>query len=223
MNKWKSAIQNLSLSGSRSGGPDRRSARRANDDDDIILDIQRKIEDGMYLGNDSSKKFICRTRLDSIWSEVNLQAIPGFEKYPEPERLKAKQDYVLVLSILIYMGWSDLHRFRPVFMRARLDDKHLFFDDGQLRQWLGRATNTFLTCQYHFKPAIISRKPVAFKQFIDTRDRLPFTKEPVTLGSGGYGTVSLRVIAPRCFKDEVTGIGENSEVLSLPMFLKVLT
>ena len=215
MSKWKSAFQNLHPSGSRSEGLNRRVGRHAFNDHDITLDIQRKIEDGMYLDNDESKKFICRTKLDSIWSEVNLQTIPEFANFHESERLKAKQDFILVLSILICMGWHELQRFRPVFMRAGLDDNHLFFDDGQLRQRLGRATSTFLTFQYHFKPEIIRRRPVAFKQFVDTRVRLPFMKEPVKLGSGGYGTVSLRVIAPRCFRDEVTGTGENSEVMPI--------
>ena len=192
--------------------------RQANDDHDITLDIQREIAESMYFNENGAKTFICRSRIEQIWSRHSIRDIPGFGNFTIDERNDVRSSFMLVLSIVIYMGWSELQRFRAVFMRTGLDDSGLFFTEDQLINGLGRVTRTFLATQYQFKPAIIQRKREAFKQIIESSWRLPFTQEEF-LGQGGFGSVTRRTVAPRCFSDEVTGTRENSEVCMRPLYL----
>ena len=116
--------------------------------------------------------------------------------------------YLRVLSILIFIAWPDLRLFRPRFMHDELDDSKLFLDDKQV-ETIGSSALIFQSQQYIFKPEMIVQRHEDIIQKVDANCRLPFTDAPEYLGHGGFGAVTKRTTAPRCFV-EISPSGEKS-------------
>lgn len=142
---------------------------------------------------DTAHMFICKHDLDQVWADHPLPHI--FPRFTPEECESVRKDYICVLSILIYVGWTDWSRFRPLFLREGRNDAHLPFADVK---FLGTSEQVFHSHQYAFKPAIIEERDERYIQDISTKDRLPFIDEPEFMDNGGYGSVTKRVIAPRC-------------------------
>lgn len=142
---------------------------------------------------DTAHMFICKHDLDQVWADHPLPHI--FPTFTPEECESVRKDYICVLSILIYVGWTDWSRFRPLFLREGRNDAHLPFADVK---FLGTSEQVFHSHQYAFKPAIIEERDERYIQDISTKDRLPFIDEPEFMDNGGYGSVTKRVIAPRC-------------------------
>ena len=174
-----------------------------------FLEIQNAISAKMN-GQHAAHKFICKDDLDQVWADRPLRTI--FPNFSQDECDSTRQSYICVLSILIYADWADLKsRFRPLFLREDgRDDTHLPFKD---LDFLGKFAPTFSSHQQAFKPVIIEERNERYIQTIPPERRLPFIGEPEPLGKGGYGSVTKRLIAPRCLWNKRDN-KENKEVCS---------
>ena len=161
---------------------------------DHLLDVHNAITRRMHRQQHTAHMFICKHDLEQVWADHPLRLI--FPTFTTEEQESIRKHYICVLSILIYVGWTDMSRFRPLFLRETgRDDAHLPFND---LGFLGTSGQVFLSHQHAFKPVVIEEHNERHIQEISTEDRLPFIDEPETMGSGGYGSVTKRVIAPRC-------------------------
>ena len=174
---------------------------------DPLLDIQNAISRKMRRPQ-TPHAFICKHDLDQVWADYPLRNLfPNFG----PEECEAiRKSYICVLSILVYVDWTDLKsRFRPVFLReAGRDDEHLPFTD---LAFLGTSRQIFASYQHAFTPVVIQEHREKYIQDIPTEHRLPFIDEPEDVGLGGYGSVTKRIIAPRCLRNQEDNT-ENPEV-----------
>lgn len=158
-----------------------------------LLDVQEAIQRKMHWRK-THREFICKYDLDQIWADYSLTQI--FPNFTPQERESIRKDYMRVLSILIYIDWNGLSRFRPLFLRENgRDDAHLPFTD---LAFLAGSKDLFSFHQHAFKPVVIEEHNERHIQEISEEHRLPFTEEPELVGNGGYGSVTKRVIAPRC-------------------------
>lgn len=175
---------------------------------DPLLDVYNAIKQGMHRQR-TPQVFICKHDLEQVWADHPLSQI--FPNYEPEEWGTIRRDYICVLSILVYIGWTDMSRFRPLFLReVGRDDAHLPFTK---MDFLGTSEHMFSLHQHAFKPIIIEERNERHIQNIPTERRLPFTDEPESMGSGGYGSVTKRVIASRCLKNEEDN-RDNPEVFS---------
>ena len=169
----------------------------------------------MYREQHTAHMFICKHDLDLLWAEYPLRNI--FPKFTPDEIEATRDNYIRVLSILIYVGWADLRsRFRPVFLREKgRDDTHLPFSDVT---FLGTSGQVFSSHQYAFTPTIIEEHNEKHIQEISIEYRLPFIGEPKNMRVGGYGSVTEREIAPRCLwnKEENKDNPEVGDHVLLP-------
>lgn len=175
---------------------------------DPLLDVYNAIERRMHRKR-TPHVFICRHDLEQVWADHPLSQI--FPTY-DPEELESiRRNYICVLSTLVYIGWTDMSRFRPIFLReAGRDDAHLPFTN---MEFLRTSEHMFSLYQHAFKPTIIEEHNERYIQNIPTEYRLPFMHEPESVGNGSYGSVTKRVIAPRCLRNE-EDIRDNPEVCS---------
>ena len=152
--------------------------------------------------------FICKHDLDLVWSDHPLRSL--FPNYEQREWDSIRESYICVLSILILINWPDLKsNFRPTFLReAERDDEHLPFTD---LAFLGASGQVFSFFQYAFKPIIIEEHSQKYIQVIPSEYRLPFINEPEGVRLGGYGSVTKKVVAPRCLKNKESKL-DNPEV-----------
>ncbi len=98
-----------------------------------------------------------------------------------------------------------MSRFRPLFLREPgRDDANLPFKD---LGFLGTSGQVFSSYQHAFKPVVIEEHNERHIQEIPTENRLPFIDEPEFMGIGGYGSITKRVIAPRCLSNK----GDNKD------------
>ena len=184
---------------------------------DPVKAVQTAICGKMYNSenpSDTSKTFIRYHDLRDLWREHDLISLfpPGFN---DDQRQQIKDQYLQVLSILIFIGWSSddiLATFRFEFCRAILlrdnanlrfnlhADANLPFNEAQLA-FLGSSANMFGQQQFAFIPAIIEESGDGYIQMIDGNRRLPFSEQPVHIGEGAYGNVTQVVIAARCFRN----------------------
>lgn len=160
-------------------------------------EIQDAINRAMYRQR-TPHIFICKHGLDQVWAEHSLNdLLPNLTR--DEQRL-TRGNYLRVLSILIHAKWTDLSRFRPLFLReAGRDDAHLPFKD---LEFLGNFGPTFSFHQHAFTPVIIEEHNGKYIQGVEPELRLPFTEEPEPMGNGGYGSVTKRVIARRCLRNK---------------------
>ena len=164
---------------------------------DPLLDVYNAIERKMHRQH-TPHIFISKYDLEQVWADHPLSQI--FPTYDPEERESIRQNYIRVLSTLVYIGWSDMSRFRPLFLReVGRDDASLPFTN---MTFLGTSEHMFSTYQHAFKPVVIEERNERHIQNIPTEHRLPFMHEPEFMGSGGYGSVTKRVIAPRCLRNE---------------------
>ena len=181
-----------------------------NDIKSIVSSIQKAINSRMHRQKEPDRKFICRHDLDQVWkSSPPIEKI--FPNFDAKECESVRTEYICVLSILIYIDWSDWSLFRPNILRPGHKDLDLPFND---LNFLGTSGQVFSDHQYSFTPVVIEKHRKAHIQFIKPEVYLPFIEEPDFLGKGGYGSVTRRVIAPRCLVDK-EGKSENSEVCAM--------
>ncbi len=170
---------------------------------DPLLDVHNAIQRKMHRLQHPAHTFICKHDLDQVWADHPLRLI--FPKFTLEEQESVRRDYICVLSILIYIGWNDMSRFRPLFLREPgHDDASLPFTDLGI---LGTSEQVFLSYQRAFKPVVIEEHNARHLQEISAEDRLPFINEPEFMGNGGYGSVTKRVIASRCLWNK----GDNKD------------
>ena len=189
------------------------SGRPAKSDNDPIRKIQRSLRRSMYRGESQSEMFITEAGLLQVWSEHTIGSISAFDNFDEETKNVVRLRYLRVLSILVFIAWPDLQLFRPQFMHSDLDDSKLFLDEKQV-ELMGSSAENFLDRQYIFKPEMIVQKHEDFIQKVDANCRLPFIDAPEHLGQGGFGAVTKRTIAPRCFV-EIGPSGEKSQNLEV--------
>ena len=180
--------------------------------------IQKAITDSMYPSNSVTKLFICESRLrEKIWSRYSLHDIPVFEHWDLGSLESVKEDYMIVLSILIYIGWN-LSRFRNVIYYKGINDKSLPFQEGQLSELEG-LQQRFIKVQYMFKPQTIEWYNASHVNEIGKDFCLPFTKEPELQGAGSSGEVTKRTIAAGYFLE----IKDDGRIVKDPQVSSLLT
>ena len=174
---------------------------------DPLMDVQEAILGKMHR-QQTPHMFICKPDLDSVWTDHPLRNI--FPKFDPREWDTIRKRYVRVLSILVLIDWTDLRsRFRPVFLRDPAhDDEHLPFTD---LEFLGTSRQVFASYQHAFTPTVIEERKEKHIQVIPAECRLPFVNEPEDVRLGGYGSVTKRIIAPRCLKNKEDNT-DNPEV-----------
>lgn len=162
---------------------------------DPLRDVRDAINCAMHRQH-TPHMFISKHDLDQVWADHSLKdCLP---KSNPDERRRIMRDFLRVLSILIHAEWIDLRlRFRPLFLREKgRADAHLPFED---LSFLGNFGPTeFFSRQHAFNPVIIQEHNKKYIQGVLPECRLPFIEEPEHMGRGGYGSVTKRVIAPRC-------------------------
>ena len=174
---------------------------------DPLVSIQEAILSKMHR-QETPYMFICKHDLDLVWADHPLCNI--FPNFNPSEWDMIRKRYIRVLSILIIIDWTDLtRRFRPVFLRdPKHDDQHLPFND---LKFLGPSRQIFASYQHAFTPIVIEERKEKHIQDIPAECRLPFINEPEDVRLGGYGSVTKRIIAPRCLKN-MKDKTDNSEV-----------
>ena len=175
--------------------------------DDHLLDVQNAIKRRMHR-QQTNDMFICKHDLDLIWADHPLPNI--FPKFETKECESIRDRYICVLSTLVFIDWTDIKsRFRPVFLREpERDDEHLPFTD---LTFLGASGHIFSLFQHAFKPIVIEKHNQRHIQDIRSEYRLPFINEPEDVRLGGYGSVTKRIVAPRCLKNKEDNT-DNPEV-----------
>ena len=183
----------------------RASKKKSNDP---LLDVQNAINRKMYHGDQTNDMFICKHDLDLVWADHPLRDI--FPNFEPKEWASIRESYICVLSTLVLIDWTDIRsRFRPVFLREHgRDDEHLPFTN---LDFLGTSGRVFSIFQHAFKPVIIEEYSYRHVQEVPSEYRLPFINEPEDVRLGGYGSVTKRIIAPRCLKNKENN-QDNSEV-----------
>ena len=160
--------------------------------------IQTEIAKKMCPSNSVTKRFICESRLrEEVWHNIPLYKIPVFEHWDSAGLEIVKEDYLIVLSILIYIGWK-LDRFRPVIYKKGINDKGLPFKEGQLSE-LDGVQQPFIDVQFMFIPQYIRWYHSSYINEIGKDFCLPFTKEPEPQGAGSSGVVTKQIIAAGYF------------------------
>lgn len=180
---------------------------------DPLRDVRDAINRAMHRQH-TPHMFISKQDLDQVWADHSLKDC--FPKFKPEERRLVKTDYLRVLSILIHAEWIDLRLlFRPLFLRVpEHNDKNLPFED---LSFLGKFGSTeFSSRQHAFKPIIIQEHNKNYIQGVSPECRLPFIEEPEHMGRGGYGSVTKRVIAPRCLLNKQDN-KDNPEVCGHPL------
>ena len=174
---------------------------------DHILDVQTAINRRMHR-QQTNDQFICKHDLLLIWADHPLQNI--FPNFETREYESIRDHYICVLSTLVLIDWTDISsRFRPVFLReAGRDDEHLPFTD---LAFLGASGPIFSVYQYAVKPIIIEEHSQKHIQDVRSEFRLPFINEPEDVRLGGYGSVTKRIVAPRCLRNKEDNT-DNPEV-----------
>ena len=173
---------------------------------DPLLEVLNAIKCKMHRQR-TAHVFICKYDLEQVWADRPLIQI--FPSYDSEDREDIRENYICVLSILIYIGWTDMSRFRPLFLReVGHADANLPFTD---LTFLGTSGHMFSLHQHEFKPVVIEERNERYIQNIPTEHRLPFIHEPELMGNGSYGSVTKRVIAPRCLRNK-EDIKDNPEV-----------
>ena len=169
---------------------------------DPLLDVHHAIVRKMHRQR-TAHVFICKYDLEQVWADRPLSQI--FPSYDSEDWEDIRENYMCVLSILVYIGWTDMSRFRPLFLREPgHDDANLPFTD---LTFLGTSGHMFSLHQHEFKPVVIEERNERYIQNIPTERRLPFIHEPKIMGNGSYGSVTKRIIATRCLRNE-----ENNKV-----------
>lgn len=179
----------------------RRKATVADHFEDEVI-MRGKLRSMMYYdgsGGEEHLRFICPQKLHIFWTEHRIENISAFQKYDKEVFSEIKDRFLRVLSIVIFTEWNDLIRFNPVFVKEGLDDDSLFFDERQL-QGMVTGIDNFTAQQYLFKPEIIKHTKQAHIQVIPPIRRLPFIEGSESLGSGAFGLVSKKRIAPHCLE-----------------------
>ena len=179
---------------------------------DSLMGIQEAIMGKMHR-QQTPHMFICKHDLDLVWADHPLCNI--FPNFDPREWETIRKRYIRVLSILILVDWTDLRsRFRPVFLRdLGHDDEHLPFTD---LSFLGTSRQVFAFYQHAFTPIVIEERKEKHIQDIPAEYRLPFINEPEDVRLGGYGSVTKRIIAPRCLKNREDNT-DNPEVGGRPL------
>ena len=174
---------------------------------DPLMSIQEAILAKMHRQG-TPHMFICKDDLDLIWADHPLYNL--FPNFNLSEWKMIRKRYIRVLSTLIIIDWTDLRtRFRPVFLRDPAhDDEHLPFKD---LKFLGASGQIFADYQHAFTPIVIEERKEKHIQEIPAGYRLPFINEPEDVRLGGYGSVTKRIIAPRCLKNKEDNT-DNPEV-----------
>lgn len=173
---------------------------------DPLLDVYNAIKRKMHRQR-TAHVFICKYDLEQVWADRPLSQI--FPSYKSEDWEDIRGNYICVLSILVYIGWTDMSRFRPLFLReVGRDDANLPFTD---LTFLGTSGHMFSLHQHEFKPVIIEERNERYIQNIPTEHRLPFIHDPEFMGNGSYGSVTKRVIATRCLRNEENN-KDNPEV-----------
>lgn len=166
------------------------------------VEMRKKLRRMMYYkgsGQEAHLRFICPQKIHTFWNEHRIDRISAFQNYDEEVLTKIKNRFLRVLSIVIFIEWNDLIRFNPVFVQEDLDDDSLFFDEHDLKEMVSGIDN-FIAQQYLFKPEIIKHTKQAHIQFVPPIRRLPFIEGSEPLGSGAFGAVSKKRIAPHCLE-----------------------
>ena len=171
-------------------------------------------------GSREETKFICRDDVKQAWSgtdSVSKALFPGKFKIEDLRRIM--QDYILVLSILTFIGAHDiLDRFEEHFLGEATKhrcDENLPFLDEDLDFFTDLASRgKFKASQYLFIPEEISESEFQNTQVIDPLKRLPFEHVSDAAFKGGYADVKEVTISPRYFKDN--NRHSNDEVRSFP-------
>ena len=182
-----------------------------NDVQNTVLNIQRAIQKSMHRQENSARMFICKHDLEQIWKgSPSIKNI--FPNFNTDECEYVIKECICILSTLVFIGWSDWSLFRPDIIRAKLKDTDLPFKDTSfLKSFLKTSEPAFSYYQHSFTPVVIEKWRETHIQPIPPELYLPFIEAPDLMGKGGYGSVTRRVIAPRCLEDK-EGKSYNSEV-----------
>lgn len=150
-----------------------------------------------------NKAFISDPDVESIWVSprvrILLQVYCGCSE-KDLDRLSALvyQDYIKVISILVYMRWSKWSSFLEKFVfQVNRSDRHLPFKDIENHNFLGEDYGfDFSSYQCYFLPIKIGERWDDAFVYPDTY-RLPVLKSDV-IGWGASGIVYKEEIAPGC-------------------------
>ncbi|KAI9927062.1 hypothetical protein ASPWEDRAFT_122136 [Aspergillus wentii DTO 134E9] len=184
-----------------------RSKRKAELREELVL----ALSDTIHKRHIPAESFVTRSSLTTIWTfSRRLERFIDLMRLgvPKPCIPIVKDEFIQTISILVYIGWTEWHRFGQVFLdhfdaqgnRDRSDRMiptntlTTLEDNSYLgRLWAGR----FLENQYTFCPVDLKEGengPVS-KEW-----RLPFinTHEEI-IGKGGYGKVTKEIVAGEHF------------------------
>lgn len=153
----------------------------------------------MHHDQDLSRMFISEAELVAVWQDYDLSLVFPSQRWTIPEYKEIRDDYIKVVSILLWIDWRDLvEHFRSLFFKHKdRNDKHLPLKDEKL-EFLDGSALTFAQYQYAFVPVVIEDLDYMYVHRLSHLHRLPFINVHRGIGSGGFGDVSKVEIAPRC-------------------------
>jgi hypothetical protein len=157
----------------------------------------------------SDRAFICKKDVEEIWSSnEDIEIILSSpRRWTGDELREIRRDFILTLSILFVINWSQMQEFRVLFYEfkdgeKRRTDNELPYKDELDLDFLEGHQDSFFEKQYMFKPVIIKQLENSYVQRVDGQLRLPFTEENHPLGCGGFGAVYKVKVAPHHLQTE---------------------
>jgi hypothetical protein len=177
--------------------------------DEAKLKIQGKIDEAMK-NRDTNYSFVCKSDIEQLWHfDDDIRVIfPTTPTWTEHELAKIRENFILTISILVYINWPETQDFRSRFFHfneggKQRTDNQLPYPIKNDLSFLGGCQSMFFDMQWRFKPVIIEQHRKAHLQVVNPLARLPFVEEKKRIiGCGGFGKVHKVRVAPNYLERE---------------------
>ncbi|MCJ1396758.1 hypothetical protein MMC18_009650 [Xylographa bjoerkii] len=168
-----------------------------------IQKIFQQLDDSTKRRDELSKAFLCKQDVQQIWSNIqDIREVFWPEIWAKYELEIVQLKFIKILSVLVLISaHTCIKNFRNTFFQTiqqatSCTDDDLPLAKEDLDQILQPSlARLFLEKQYVLIPFLIEDSEEQQIHRISEAYRLPFTKEKVGIGWGGYGTVDEVEIA----------------------------
>jgi hypothetical protein len=137
--------------------------------------------------------------IKALWTPILHRTFYMSQTWYEPswDESNAMEDYLRIMSILIYINFRNWDNFRKVFIDRHRQDKNLPFCDLEALKkddFLGEVDGKkFYDEQWIFCPIKIQEREKAYD--LDGPERLPWIDSPSLIGEGASGRITKQTIA----------------------------
>ena len=174
----------------------------------IVKQVKEDLWKALQNREEEHLMFVCGQDLEGIWSISRIeQLFKGFDWSHSRPWARIQEEFVKVLSTLVWIGWDSWDDFGHLFLEhvnnsGHLDrtDKHLPLEDTSFLE-PDKLRTFFRNQQYIFIPVFIMEDDeeldLEYMQYSE-KHRMPFLGTEV-IGEGGSGIVTKEIIPPGQF------------------------